>query len=174
MKKGRIIALAAVLVGVVATVIFTNAFINALDDRIDIALLCCAHCGVVTALHGLFCAIFYKTVLEKCHIWTSLTSLGLSACAGIGGGCFLTMASALVFSESHLKHPLDQMCGAFGTIVFMFGFLALFCLYCILRSKRPSKLGVFFDVIFALNYVPTFLIIFDAFIYPLAKAIIKG
>ena len=174
MKKGRIIAVAVFLVGVVAAAIFTNAFINALDDRIDVALLCYAHCGVVTAFHGLFCAIFYKTVLEKCHILTSLTSLALSVCAGFGGSCFFTMASAMVFSEPHLKHPLDQICGAFGMIVFMFGFLALFYLYATLRGKRPSKLGVLFDVIFALNYVPTFFIIFGACVYPLAKALIKG
>ena len=86
----------------------------------------------------------------------------------------MTMVSAIAFSTQTMKHPLDQIFGALGTLIFVIGFFGLLFIYFILRCKSPSKLGVTFDVIFALNYVPTFFTILLGCIYPLAKTVIKG
>ena len=111
--------------------------------------------GLPTAFCSLFALIFSHPIKNHCHFPTSATALGLSACASLGACSLLIFASCFIMTNPS-KHPIALPASVGCGMITLIGFILLMILYCKLRGKKPSALGVFFDVAFSLMYMPAF------------------
>lgn len=111
--------------------------------------------GLATAVCSLFSLILSRPIKNHCCFPTSATALGLSACASLGAYSLLIFASCF-FLTTPSKHPIAFPASVACGMIALIGFALLMALYCKLRQKKPSVPGVFFDVAFALMYMPAF------------------
>ncbi|MBR5188324.1 MAG: hypothetical protein IKW18_07625 [Clostridia bacterium] len=111
--------------------------------------------GLPTAFCSLFALIFSRPIKKHCCFSTSATALGLSACASLGAYSLLIFTSCFIMTKPS-KHPIAFPASVGCGMIALIGFILLMALYCKLRGKKPSALGVFFDVAFSLMYMPTF------------------
>ena len=111
--------------------------------------------GLPTAFCSLFALILSRPIKKSCHLPTSATALGLSACTSFGAYSLLIFASCFFLTDPS-KHPIAFPASVACGMIALIGFILLMALYCKLRGKKPSVLGVFFDAGFALMYMPAF------------------
>ena len=111
--------------------------------------------GLPTAFCSLFALILSHPIKKSCHLPTSATALSLSACASLGAYSLFTFASCFFLTDPS-KHPIAFPASVACGMIALIGFILLTALYCKLRGKKPSVLGVFFDAAFALMYMPAF------------------
>jgi hypothetical protein len=109
--------------------------------------------GAVGALVSFLTLIFSRTVKKNCALPTSGIALGLSAFASLGAYSLLTFASCFFLTDPS-KHPIRFPASACTGALALSGFILLMALYFRLRAKKPSRMGVFFDVTFSLLCMP--------------------
>lgn len=101
--------------------------------------------------------IFSRAAKKHCSPSSSLTALGLSACASLGAYALLIFTSCF-FLTNPSKHPLDFPLSICTGMIALLCFILLMGLYCKQRGKKPSILGICFDIAFSLAYTPAFFI----------------
>lgn len=111
--------------------------------------------GAVGAFVSCLALIFLRTVKKHCMFSTAATALSLSACASLGAYSLVIFASCF-FLTTPSKHPILFPASACIGWIALIGFVLLMALYCRLRAKKPSRLGVFCDVTFSLLCMPAF------------------
>ena len=111
--------------------------------------------GLSTAFCSLFALILSRPVKKSCSFSTAATALGLSACTSFGAYSLVVFASCFFLSKPS-KHPILFPTSISCGMIALIGFILLMALYCKLRDKKPSALGVFFDAAFSLMYMPAF------------------
>ena len=111
--------------------------------------------GLPTAFCSLIALILSRPIKKSCHLPTSATALSLSVCASLGAYSLFIFASCF-FPSTPSKHPIRFPASVACGMLALIGFILLMALYCKLRGKKPSVLGVFFDAAFALMYMPAF------------------
>ena len=111
--------------------------------------------GLPTAFCSLFALIFSRPIKKYCCFPTSATALVLSVFASLGAYSLLIFAFCFIMTNPS-KHPIAFPASVGCGMIALIGFILLMALYCKLREKKPSALGVFFDIAFSLMYMPAF------------------
>lgn len=112
--------------------------------------------GCLTAFWGLLGLVFNKKLTKWCSLQTILIALGLAVVVSLGLYSGLSLFSCYLDS-SPSRHPIRYPAsGALGCLS-LAGFVGLFCLYCKVRTKKPSVPGVILEVVMSLSYWVPFL-----------------
>ena len=111
--------------------------------------------GAACACISFLTLIFWRAVKKNCTLPTSGIALCLSACASLGAYSLVLFTSCF-FLTAPSKHPILFPVSACIGWLALIGFVLLMALYCRLRAKKPSRLGVFCDVTFSLLCMPAF------------------
>ena len=120
---------------------------------------CLALLGAAMLLTSLPPLIFSKTFQCACSLKTSAISISLSAVGGLGLTCaFYCLIIGSLSSSS--KHPVGYPLSLCLGLLSFFSFILLISAYFGARGKKPSILGIVYDVITSIIYLPAFFFIF--------------
>ena len=116
--------------------------------------------GIMSVLCGAVLIIF-NNFFEKHSSLKSLgMAMGISLFAGFGLNCLIRLVIMAVFPFLD-DYPIDLTVSLFVGFLSLVGFIVLFSLYIMYRSKKPSLKGVLVDVSFGLVYVIPFLFVYS-------------
>jgi len=131
-----------------------------LTHTLDGLMLCVALFGVATSICSLLAVIFYNRLHHICRLKTSCIALCLSAVGGLGLTC-ATMCYIIGAFNEQAKYPIAYPFSLAIGIVSLFAFAILLYAYYRTRKVCLSFLGVFFDILTSVLYLPAFFFSFS-------------
>lgn len=111
--------------------------------------------------------------MKKYLSWkTSLCAFAISVCGAIGLYCLLFYYACVAFHESSKSPIAFPLSFVLGTISFAL-FVILCTVYCRLRNKRRSVVGIILDVLMSILCLLPLFLLFERLaeqIYPLIRS----
>lgn len=116
--------------------------------------------GWAMTLTSLPVVIFPKTFQRICSPKTSCIAMGLSAIGGFGLTCAIYCYALAAFHDAS-RHPIGYPLSLSMGLVALCAFFLLICIYFKVRAAKPYIMGLIYDVICSILYLPAFFYTFN-------------